>query len=182
MPIHSTFNFLPCSQPKSRHASPNHHRPTTMFHGLMDMLRSNTISISNPTSWPTIWVEPIYLCLVTKNYTFPIINDLIVISLSKPQACVNMFTTHKRLSLLHLCTQSNLSKHATMMSNNNLLVSDIPCFVVTDAIPSQHAVTRVIQRIFSWFARSFGWPYSLPLNLVPYILLQMRYIRLVHAH
>ena len=49
MPIHPTFNFVPCSQPKSRHASPNHHRLTTVLHILIDMLRSNTIYISNPT-------------------------------------------------------------------------------------------------------------------------------------
>ena len=110
MPIHPTFNFVPCSQPKSCHASPNHCQPTTIPHGLMYMLRSNAISISNPTPWPTIWVKPIYLCLVTENHAFPIINDPILIPLNKPQACENTFTTKKWLPLLHLCTQSSLSQ------------------------------------------------------------------------
>ena len=74
MPIHPTFNFIPCSQPKSRHASPNHHWPTSMLHNLMNMLRSNAFSISNPTPWPTISAKPIYICLVTENHVYPIIN------------------------------------------------------------------------------------------------------------
>ena len=108
--MHPTFNFVPFSRPKSRCASPNHHQPTTMLHSLMDMLRSNAFSIFNPTPWPTIWVKLVYFCLVTENHVFPIINDSILIPLSKPQACENMFMTKKWLPLLHLCTQSNLSQ------------------------------------------------------------------------
>ena len=70
MPIHPTFNFLPCSRSKSHYASPNYHRPTTMLHGLLDMLRSNALSISNPTPWPTIWVKHISIRLVIKIYAF----------------------------------------------------------------------------------------------------------------
>ena len=105
----------------------------------MDMLRSNAISISNPTPWPTIFFEPIYICLHTENHAFPIIHGPILIPLSKLQACENMFMTQKWFPLLHLCTQSNLSQtRLTMISNNNLHVSNWSCFVV--AIPSRPSV------------------------------------------
>ena len=110
MAIHPTFNFVPLFRLKSRHASPNHHWPTTVLHSLMDMLRSNAFSISNPTSWPTIWIKLVYFCLVTENYVFPIVNGSILVPSSKPQACENMFMTRKWLPLLHLCTQSNFSQ------------------------------------------------------------------------
>ena len=95
---------------KSYHASPNDYRPTPMFHNLMDMLRPSAYSITNPTPWPTIWVEHIYFCLATKKHAFTIINGPILIHLSKPQTCENMFTAHKWFPLLHLCTQSSLSQ------------------------------------------------------------------------
>ena len=101
------FNFLPRSQPKSHHTSPNYHRLTTMPYNLMDVLRSNAISISNPTPWP------IYLCLVVENHTIPIINGPILISLNKPQACDNMFTTQNWFPLLQLCTYCNLSQNTS---------------------------------------------------------------------
>ena len=110
MPIHLTFNYVPWSESKRCHASPNHHRPTTMLHGMMDMLWSNAFSISNPTPWPTIWVKLICLCLVIEKHTFPIINGPILIPLSKPHACENMFMTQIWPPLLHLCTQSSLSQ------------------------------------------------------------------------
>ena len=48
MPIHPTFNFVPRSWPKRRHAPPNHHRPTTMLDKHVEVrhvvhLQSNTI-------------------------------------------------------------------------------------------------------------------------------------------
>jgi hypothetical protein len=83
--IHPTFNFVSCSGPKNRHASPNHHRSTIMFHGLVDMLRSNAFSISNSTPWPTIWVRPIYLCFVTQSHAF-----LIIINSQFSYLCANL--------------------------------------------------------------------------------------------
>ena len=35
MHVHPNFKFVPCSWPKSCHASPNHHRPNTMLHCLI---------------------------------------------------------------------------------------------------------------------------------------------------
>ena len=110
MPIHPTFNFVPCSRPKSHHASPNHHQPTTMLDDLMNILRSTPFSISNPTPWPIIWIKFIYFYLVTKNHAFPIINGPMLIPLSNSHACENMFTTNKWLPLLHLCSQSSASQ------------------------------------------------------------------------
>ena len=127
MLIYPTFNFVSCSWTEScwgttRSPSPNHHRPTIMFHSMMDMLRYNAFSISNPTPWPTIQVKSSYHCFVIENHTFPIVNGPIFIPLSKPQACENMFTTQKRLRLLHLCTHpASLKAHLTMMSYNNFI-------------------------------------------------------------
>ena len=50
----------------------------------------------------------------------------------------------------------------TVMSNNNLHISNRSCFVVANAVPNQPSVTRVTQSLFSRFARSFG---CLPLCL-----------------
>ena len=118
MLIHPTLKYVPCSRSKSRHASPNHHSPDIMLQGMLDMLKSNTFSISNRRPWPTILVKFIYLCLVTINHAFPNINGPIFKPLSKLQACKSMFTTHKRFPLLHLCTQSNLSQ-STPHSDDN---------------------------------------------------------------
>ena len=110
MPFHPTFNCVPCSRPKSRHASPNQHRPTTMLHGLMDMLRSNAFSISNPTPWPIIWVKPIDLRLVSENHVL----SIMMVQFSYLWANLRHVRTWLRLKkknpLLHLCTQSNLSQ------------------------------------------------------------------------
>ena len=143
MPIHPTFNSIPCSRPESRHAFPNRQRPTTMLHGLMDMLASNAFSISNPTPWPTIWFKPIYLCLVTKNGF-----------------------------LCYICAPNPTSLKARLivMSVNNLLVTNRSYFVVAHAVPSQPSVTRVTQCLFSRSSRSFGRPSFISFNLTPYIL------------
>ena len=178
MPLHS----IPCSWSKNRHASPNHHRPTTMLHSVMHMLSSNAFSIFNPTPWPTIRVKPIYHCLVTQNHMFPIINGPSLIPLSKPHACKNMFTIHNDFPC---CTcvpnPTSLKTRLTMMLDDNLFVSDQSCFVVAKAFPNWPSVSRVTQHLFSWYVRSFGHS-SLFLNLAPYILPQMRCIRLAHAH
>ena len=128
MLIHPTFKFVSYSQLKSRHASPNHHRPTNMLHCLMDMLRSNASPIQTP--WPSIWVEFIYLCFVTENHVFSTISGPIIIPLSKAQVCKNMYTTHNRLPLLRLwCTAfESLKAHLIVMSNNNSPLSSSQLF------------------------------------------------------
>jgi hypothetical protein len=144
MPIHPTFNFIPCSRPKSRHASPNHHRPTAMLHGLMDMLRSNAFSISNPTLWPTIWVKPIYLCLLTENHAFQ--SSVVLFS----YFWANLMHARTRLRLINsfLCytcapNLASLKTRLIVLSDNNLFVSDWSCFVVPNVVPSQPSVTTM---------------------------------------
>ena len=171
MPIHPTFNFVPCSQPESRHASLNHHQPTTMLHGLMDMLRCNAFSISNPTPWRTIWVKPTYLCLITKNHAFSNINGLILIPLSKPQACENMFTTHKWLRLLHLCSQSILSQntpHSNVIQQFICFKSKLFCCRICNSKStfSNRCDTTPLLLI----SKKLWTPSSLCFNLAPYIL------------
>ena len=157
MSIHPTFNFVPCSQSKSRHASSNHHRPIIMLHSSMDMLRSSTtFSISNPKSWPTIWVEPIYLCLVTENHAFPIINGPISYlwaNLKRARTCLQ-----KWLPLLHLCTPSNLYQSTPHSDFKQQYTFKWSCFVVANEVPTQPSITRVTQRLFSQSARSFEHP------------------------
>ena len=111
MPIHPTFNLYKClyilfKLPAQKMScipklSPTHHH-ASRFDGHVLHLQSNTIT--------TIRVKLIYLCFVTKNHTFPIINGPILIPLKKPLVCKNMFTIHKWLHVLHLCTQSSLSQ------------------------------------------------------------------------
>ena len=52
----------------------------------------------------------------------------------------------------------SITKHLTLMLDNKLHVSNRSYFVVTNTIPSEPLITRVTQRLFSWFARSFGRP------------------------
>ena len=92
-----------------------------------------------------------------ENHTFPIISGPVLVPWSKRQVCKNICTTH---SGFFCCTcapnLASLKAHLTIMSNNNLHVLDQSCFVVANAIPSRPSVTRVTQRLFSRFARSFG--------------------------
>ena len=114
MPIHPTFNIVSCSRPKSRHASPNHQWPTSMLHNLMDILRSNMFFIFNPTSWPTSWVKPIYLCLVTRNLSFSIINGPILMIVSKTLGMGEHKNDSKMVSFAALVHPiQRLSKHAS---------------------------------------------------------------------
>ena len=55
-----------------------------------------------------------------------------------------------------------LKAHLTVMSENNLHVSNQNCFAIANAIPSQPSVTRVTQRCLSQSIRIFG---RLPLCL-----------------
>ena len=77
---------------------------------------------------------------------------------------------------------TSLKAHLTVMSNNNLLVSYRICFDVANAIQSWPSIPRVTQHLFSRFARSFGHPPLYVSILPPYILPQMYYLRLAHAH
>jgi hypothetical protein len=145
MPIHPTFNFVSCSRPNSRHASPNHQWPTGMLQNLMDILRSNMSFTFNPTSWPTIWVKPIYLCLVIKNHSFSIINGPILIPLSKTLGMRELGNNSKMVSFATLVNPiQRLSKHASqVVLGNNLHVSKWTCYIIANAIPSQTSITRV---------------------------------------
>ena len=172
MPIHPTFNYIPCSMPRNHHASPNHQWPITMLHDMMDMLRSNVFSmISNPTLWPTIGVKPIYICCVTENHAFPIIDGPILI----PWANRKRARTYLRLIIgfhCYICAPNptSLKARLTLMLDNNLHVSYHICFAIGDAVPNWPSVMRVTQRLFCWFARSFGHPPHCLSILAPYII------------
>lgn len=60
---------------------------------------------------------------------FPIINNPIRISLSKPQGCKNMFTTQTWFLLWHLCTKSTVCQ-TTPNTNSNLPLSEQSCFAI----------------------------------------------------
>ena len=182
MLIHPTFNFVLCYWPKSRNASPKSSPTTTMLHSLMDMLRSNTFSIFNPTLWPTILVKPIYFCLITKYHTFTIINGPILIPLSTPQACENMFTTQNWFLLLHVCTKSSLSQ--SIPYND---VKQFTCFILNLSCCHKCSSKSTFSNKSDTtpplvICKKLEMPSSMSLNLAPYILPQMRYGRLALAH
>ena len=99
------------------------------------------------------------------------------------QACENMYTTQKRLPLLHLCTQSNLSQSTPY----NDVRQQFTCFR-----------SKLFRCGIINFKSTFGnkidttpllsvckklWtPSFLSLNLAPYIHPHMRYKKLDHAH
>jgi hypothetical protein len=150
----------------------------------MDILRSNMFFTFNPTSWPTIWVKPIYLCLVIKNHSFSIINGPILIPLSKTLGMRELGNNSKMVSFATLVHPiQRLSKHASqVVLGNNLHVSKWTCYIIANAIPSHTSITRVILCFFSRFARSFGRPLLHFSISPPYILPHMPYRRLAHAH
>ena len=103
VPIHPTFNFVPCSRLKSCHASPNHHWPPPCF-----------------TVWWTCW-GPTRSPSPIQHHDLPYELNLFIFVSSLKTPCfqssmvqfsnlwanlrrVNMFTTHKWFHLLHLCT------------------------------------------------------------------------------
>jgi hypothetical protein len=181
MPIHPTFNFVPCSQKPS--CIPNHHQPTTMLCDLIDLLRSNMFSISNPTSRPIIWIKLVYLCLVTENDVFPIIKGPIFIPLSKPQMWESVITTQNLLPLLHLCTQSSLSQsttHNDVRQQSTCSKSKLFCchkFSSNMTFSNKDDMTPLLS-----VCKKLWTPSSLSLNLAPYILPHTCYKKLVHAH
>ena len=123
--IHYTFNSMPSSKSKSCHTTPNHDMSTTMFHCLLDMLWLYRLSICYPTLWPTIGIKHVYLCLITENNVFPIMNGPICIPASKPHMCLNMSFCQQRLLLLHMCSET---------------------------FPSQSTSHSYIIHIFTWFS------------------------------
>ena len=52
----------------------------------------------------------------------------------------------------------SLKTRLTVMPNNNLLILDQSCFAIADVVPSRPSITRVVQHLISWYARSFGRP------------------------
>ena len=125
---------------------------------MMDTSRSNVFSISNPTPWPTIWVKPICLCFITENHTFPTIHGPILIPLSKPQVCENVFRTKTASFVALVHPIQPLLKHAHNDVKQQFTYFSSKCFVVTNAVPSRPSITRVAQRLFSRPTRSFGHP------------------------
>ena len=182
MLIHPTFNFIPCSRPKSRHASPNYQRPPIMAHGLMDMLRSNAFSIFNPTPWPTILITPTYICIVIGNHTFPSINGPILI----PSANLMLARACSWLRNCFFCCTcapnlASLKAHLIILSNNNLPISNqifFCCKCNSKSTFNNKSDTTPLLLVY----KKLWTPTSLFLNLAPYIVLKIRYIRLVHAH
>lgn len=138
----------------------------------MDMLSSNMFSISNPTPCPTISVKPIYLCYIIENQSFPIINYPIHIPLSKPQACKNMFTTQMWFLLLHLCTQSSLSKNTLQSDVKQQFTSFKTKLFCCVRCSSKSTFNNKNNTTLLFFIYKKLWtPSSLSLNLTPYIFL-----------
>jgi hypothetical protein len=83
----------------------------------------------------------------------------------------------------NLCTQSNLSQstpHNNVRQQFTCLRSKL---FVANAAPSWPSVTRVINtRPLLSICKKLWMPPPLSLNLAPYIVPQMSYRRLVHAH
>ena len=104
--IHYTFNSMPSSRSKSCHTTPNHDMSTIIFHCLLHMLRLYMLSICYPTLGPTIGIELVYLCPITKNNVFLIMNGPICKPASKPHLCLNMSSCQQRLRLLHMCNET----------------------------------------------------------------------------
>ena len=128
--IHYTFNSMPNSRSKSYHTTPNHDMSTTMFHCLLDMLRLYKLSICYPTPWPTIGIKLVYLCLITENNVFPIMNGPICIHASKPNLCLNMFSCQQWLLLLHMCNEtfpSQSMSHSYIRHNFTNFISNLCC-------------------------------------------------------
>ena len=160
---------------KSYHASPINHQPTTMPPGLMDMLRSNAFSISNPTKW----LEPCF-CLVIKNHAFPISSGPIFTPLDKlwrAKTCIRPKNGYS----LYFYTQSNRSQ--SMRQSD--VKQQITCFKLklfgyrrynwkstfsneNDRTP----LTSVYMMLWTFS--------SLSLNLAPYIILHMHFF--LHMH
>ena len=97
---------------------------TIMFYCLLDMLRLYMLSICYPTPGPTIGIKHDYLCLITENNVFPIMNSPICIPPSKPHPCMNMSSCQQRLLLLYMCRET---------------------------FPSQSTSHNYIRHIFTWF-------------------------------
>ena len=114
----------------------------------MDILRSNTFSISNPTPWLSIWV--IYSYLVVEKHTYQWSNS----PTFEQTSCIwEYIYSSKQLSLLHLCTQSNLSQ---ITPYKILFVSCQSCFVIIDALPSQPSIARATRCLFSRLQRALN--------------------------
>ena len=87
--------------------------------------------------------------------------------------------TYLRLIIGFLCCTcapnlASLKAQLTMMSDNNLHVSNQSCFVVTDAVPNLLLVIRVTQWLFCQYARNLDAilfvSQSRPLHYSPYTL------------
>ena len=109
MPIYPTFNSIPCPWPRSRHASPNHHRPTNMLHGVMDMLRSNVFCISNLKHGPPFELSLFIFVLwlkITRFQSSMVQFSYLWENLKSARTCLRLINGF----FFHLCDQSNHSK------------------------------------------------------------------------
>ena len=94
-----------------------------------------------------------------------------------------MFTTQKWFPLLHLCTQSNISQ-STPYSDAR---QQFTCFRLKLVCYCRCSYKATFSNksdkmpLFS-VCKKLWTPLSLSLNLAPYILPQIRYRRLAHAH
>jgi hypothetical protein len=90
---------------------------------------------------------------------FSFINGPVLIPLSKPphaRTCLQL--KNDFLCCTYAPNPTSLKACLTVMSNNNLQISNRSCFVVADVVPSRPSITRVTQCLFSRSARRFGCP------------------------
>ena len=167
MLIHPTFDFIQCSRPESRHASPNHHQPTIMLHDLMNMLRCN--AFSNLTSWPIklnvfiivslLEITHFQSSMVQFSYLWANLRRVKTYLRLKTEFkhCCICELLHKRIAALVHPIQP-LLKHTSQWCLTTFTWKIQSCFVIADAVPSQAVVTKVTQRLFYQSTRNFGRP------------------------
>ena len=184
MPIHHTFKFLPCSCPKRHHISPNHHWSTTILHGVMDMLRYNVFSISNPTLWPNHMTKFFFIFVsslkVTSFQPSMVQFSYLWANLRHARTCLEL---NNGFPLLHLCTQSSISQSMPQSDARQQFTCFISklfccCICISKSTFGSKSDTTPLLLVYKKF-----WTTSyLSRNLASYILLQMHYIRLIHVH
>ena len=183
MPIHPTFSFVSCSGPK------------TIMHPQI---------ITDPPPCLTVW----WTCWGPTRSSSPIqLHDLpfelhlfiFVLSLeithfqlsmvqfsylwANYRACQNMFTIEKWFLLLHLCTQSSLSQstpYSDVKQEFTCLKSKSSCCHICNSKSTFSNKSDTMPLLLVY--KKLWMPSSLSLNLAPYIIPQMHYRRLAHAH
>jgi hypothetical protein len=114
---------------------------------------------------------------------FLVINVPILIPLSKAHMCKNMFMTLRWFPLLHLCTQSNMSKstpHSDVKQQFTCFTSKLFCCCMCNSKSTFN--NKSDTTLFLAVCKKLWSPSSLFCNPAPYVLPQMRYRRLAQAH